>query len=335
MKNALLLMNMFVVFFSISQIEIKPNASTATPCYQKAANKMKSKYFDIECGKIAGVVDCNEKLEYEEQANTFYSKGSGAPFSGMCETCHRNGVLERRIHFVNGKEDGKDTTYYATGCPMVIREHTLGLETGTWKFFYDSTQVLAWSRGYYRGVKQGVHVFFDNKGDTTVYEEYANNLLNGVKKVYFTKNRVERIVHYKNGVFDGTYVTYNLDGKKTSELNYKAGKKNGLLTYYYDDGTLLKTENWLNDVKNGEFKTFYYNGSLQTLETYKNGVKEGHFEEWYSNNKKKRIAEYKKGGILIEHKFDMEGNETYTYGAQPLSGNEDDKAPEVKKKSKK
>lgn len=312
---------------SYAQIEIKPTAKAGTPCYQKLQDIAKSKYFEYECGKIAGVVDCNEKLEYEEQANIFYSKGSGAPFSGMCETCHRNGILERRIHFVNGKEEGRDTTYYATGCPMVMREHTMGLENGTWTFYYDSTQIVAWRRSYFRGMKQGVHVFFDNKGDTTVYEEYVNNLLNGVKKVYFTKNRIERVVNYKNGIFDGLYITYNLEGKKTSELNYKVGKKNGVLTYYYDDGVLLRTENWLNDVKNGEFKTLYYNGTLQTLENYKNGLKEGLFEERYSNQKLKRRAIYKKGGIVEEHKFDIDGKETYTYGAQPYPENEDDNLP--------
>lgn len=316
-----------------AQIDIR-NSQSGTPCYQKGADKMKSKYFDYDCGKIVGAVDCNEKLEYEEQVNTFYSKGSGALFSGICETCHPNGVLEHRIYFVNGKENGIDTTYYKSGCPMVIREHTMGVENGTWKFFYDSTQQVAWSKSYFQGLKHGVHVYFDNKGDTTIYENYAGDLLNGVKKVYFTKNKVERIVYYKNGVFNGSYTTFNLDGKKTAEMNYKMGKKHGVLTYYYDDGTLLKTENWLDGVQNGEFKTLYYNGSIQALENYKKGVKEGLFEEWYNNNKLKRRAIYKKGGILEEHRFDEEGNETYTYGAQPYAGKEDDDLP-VKKGKKK
>jgi len=333
MKHTSFLFVFLAAFSLFSQIEIKGNQGK--PCYDKAAQKMRSKYIDSDCGKIAGVLDCNEKLEYEEQANMFFSKGSGQPYTGQCETCHPNGLLERRIKFTNGREDGIDTTYYYSGCPMVIREHTLGLENGRWRYYYDSTQQIAWERNYYRGIKQGVHVFFDNKGDTTVLENYANDLLNGVKKVYFTKNKVERVIYYTNGVFNGPYITYNMDGKKIQELNYKMGKKDGVLTFYYDDGTLLRTENWALGVKNGEFKTLYYNGSLQSIENYKKGIKEGIFEERYNNQKVKRRAFYKKGELIEEHIFDEYGKETYTFGAQPYPETEDDAVPEFPSNTKK
>lgn len=333
MKNILLLLFIFTTGTIFSQLDIR-NTNTEAPCYQKEADRMKKTYFEYDCGKIAGVVDCNEKLEYEEQSNTFYLSNSGARFTGQCETCHRNGLLERRITFVNGREDGKDTTYYKSGCPMVIREHTIGLETGTWRFYYDSTQQVAWIRNYFRGIKEGVHVFFDNLGDTTVIEHYSNDLLNGVKKVYFTKNKIERITTYKDGVFNGPYTTFNLEGKKTSEMNYKMGQKDGVLTYYYDDGTLMRTENWSNGIKNGQFTVLYYNGSLQSIENYKKGIKEGLFEERYNTQKLKRRVIYKKGELIEEHRFDIEGNETYTFGAQPYSGKEDDDLPTVQKGKK-
>ena len=38
----------------------------AVPCYQKAADRSKSKYTEWDCGKIAGVVDCNQKLEMSQ-----------------------------------------------------------------------------------------------------------------------------------------------------------------------------------------------------------------------------------------------------------------------------
>src|SRR3989338_4171726 len=91
-----------------------------------------------DCGKLAGVVDCNEKLELDEASNTVITVSAKKPFSGQCETCHMNGILERRVTFVGGKQNGTDTTYYASGCPMVIRTHVKGVENGHWAYFYDS-----------------------------------------------------------------------------------------------------------------------------------------------------------------------------------------------------
>ena len=108
----------------MAQIPVKKN------CYEKnQANKGK-KYADWECGKLAGVVDCNEKLTYDENTKTILSGNMGTPFTGTCETCHMNGLLERRISFVNGKENGIDTTYYKSGCPQVVRNHVLGAVNG-------------------------------------------------------------------------------------------------------------------------------------------------------------------------------------------------------------
>src|SRR5687768_17665313 len=78
-------------------------------CYKKAAARSKQRFAEWECGKIAGVVDCNEKLELDEASNTVITASAKTPFSGTCETCHMNGILERRITFVNGKTNGVDT----------------------------------------------------------------------------------------------------------------------------------------------------------------------------------------------------------------------------------
>lgn len=329
----------FLVFLltnAQSQIDIRGGGqSSGKPCYQKSMDRMNQRFIEFDCGKVLGVINCNDKLEYEEQSNIFYIESTGLKFTGTCETCHRNGLLERRITFVDGRENGIDTTYYSSGCPMVIRQHDMGLETGTWRFYHDSTNQLAWIKNYYRGVKHGIHLNLDDKGDTTMVETYMNDLLNGEKRVYFTQNRLSKLMFYKDGQLNGPYVTYNLAGEKISELNYKMGKKDGVLSYYFDDGTLLRTENWNNGVKNGEFKTLYYNGTLQKLENFKKGVREGLYEERYSNQQLKRRIIFKKGERIEEHRFDEDGTETYTFGAQPYSGNEDDALPTYGKGKKK
>lgn len=304
-------------------------------CYDKAKNNKGQRFADWECGKLAGVVDCNEKLTYDEDSKTILSGNMGTPFTGTCETCHMNGLLERRISFVNGKENGIDTTFYKSGCPQVVRNHIAGAESGQWFYFYDSTNRVAWEMNYNLGLKHGKQLYLTKDGDTTRIEHYSNGNLNGVKKSYYPKSKIEKEINYVNGLMDGPFKSYNMDGKLVQELNYKQGKKHGELKYYYNDGTLLSTEHWSMDVKDGEFKTFYYQGFVQSMENYKKGVPEGWFEERWPDDKLKRRALYKKGVVIEEHRYDEQGTENYTFGVETASGKEDDAMPGAKKKKKK
>lgn len=315
---------------SIAQIEV---GNKKPKCYERSnAGK---RFVEWDCGKVVGIIDCNEKLDYDEGSNTILSKSSGSAFTGKCESCYQNGVLERRMNFVNGKEEGADTTYYSSSCLMVTRNHIYGKEEGLWTYYYDSTTNVAWMMNYKNGLKHGQQVFFNRKGDTTSFENYTAGNLNGVKRTYFDSSKVEKQVVYKNGLIDGQFITYNRAGKPLQSVTYKAGKKNGVATYYYDDGTLLRTENWLMDVKNGEFKTLYYEGFVQIIENYKKGQKEGWFEERYFDQKLKRRALYKKDVLIEEHVYDIYGKEISTFGGESSKDVEDDAMPTTDAKPKK
>lgn len=291
------------------------DVNRAEPCNKKSLDRKKNARYAVwECGKLAGSVDCNEKLDYEAGSNTYTSGMDNKPFTGVCETCHNNGLLEHRIHFVNGKESGVDTTFYESGCVMVIREHIDGLRNGKWVYYYDTvTQQLAWEMNYFMGEKHGRQIFFTEKGDTTLLENYVHGKLNGEKRTYFPHSKIEKIVHYKNGIIDGKFQVYNYKGNLLQETNYVMDKKNGEFKYFYDDGTLLKVEHWTLGVKDGEFKVFFYEGNVQTTEHYVKGVKEGWFEEFYSDQKPKSRILYKKEVIQQEQRFDERGRITYNY----------------------
>lgn len=316
---------------SIQDVKKKAN------CYDKEANQKATRFANSECGKLAGVVDCNEKLTYDEDSKLILSGKIGLPFSGTCETCHLNGLLERRITFVNGKENGVDSTYYKSGCLQVVRNHIQGIESGQWAFYYDSTNFTAWEMNYNMGQLHGKQIYLTKDGDTTRFEFYKNGVLHGLRKTYFPKSKIEKEINYVNGLMDGSFKSYNMDGKIVQDLSYKQGKKSGELRYYYNDGVLLTIEHWSSDVKDGEFKTFYYKGGIQTMENYKKGVPEGWFEERYQDDKLKRNALYKKGILIEEHRFNEHGEETYTFGGEANTGKEDDAMPvkPKKKKSKK
>jgi antitoxin component YwqK of YwqJK toxin-antitoxin module len=308
-------------------------------CYKIADARKGKRFTEWDCGKLAGVVDCNEKLELDEASNTVITVSAKKPFSGQCETCHMNGILERRVSFVNGKQNGTDTTYYASGCPMVIRTHVQGVENGHWTYYYDSLGTVAWEMNYSVGQKHGPQIFYSRKpkassGDTTKYENYINGVLQGPKVSYNSKGKRTKQSNYVNGLLEGAFLVYNAEGKIIEEINYKQGKRNGISKYYYDDGILLRTESWDMDVKNGEFKTFYYEGFVQVSENYKKGLKEGWFEEFFPDQKRKSRALYKKDVLIEEHVWDESGREIKTFGGKASSGAEDDAVPTSGKKKK-
>lgn len=329
-------MNYKVLYLFVFLIGFGVNAQIPsvkkTKCYEKAAKS--GRFADWECGKLAGAVDCNEKLIYDDITETIMAGKTGTPFTGICETCHLNGLLERRITFVNGKEQGVDTTFYKSGCPQVIRNHINGYENGKWVYYYDSTGNLAWEMNYNLGQLHGPQLYLTKRGDTTRFENYNMGKLHGVKKTYFTKSILEKEVYYKNGLMDGSYRSYTFDGKLLEDLSYKEGKKNGELKYYYFDGTLLSVEHWNMDIKEGEFRTYFYNGKIQILENYHKGIFNGWCEEHYPDEKMKRNALYKKGVIIEEHRFNEAGEETYTFGVEQPKSTEDDEMPGTKKKKK-
>ena len=338
MKGLILFAVSLFAFGAFAQIgDIKQDRK----CYEnydsngKLIPKSQQIYSTWECGKLAGVVDCNEKLEYDQDADLVYSGNYGKPFTGRCETCHGNGTLERRITFVDGKQNGVDTSYYRNGCIQSVQSTIMGEQNGQWLLYYDSTYQLMWEMNYQAGEKHGKHIFFKKEGDTTKWENYNMGRLHGTKRSYFPGSKIKREVDYANGVMDGYFKEYNREGVITLEIIYKEGKKNEEAKYFFDDGTLLKTENWTMGVKNGEFKTFFYQGNVQTEENYKKGVRIGWFIEYYPDLRVKQKILYDKKGVRIEeHRFDEQGRETYAFGKPEQGGDEDDEMPTAKKKKK-
>lgn len=281
MKFTLIIILLSLNFLSSAQFDINKVKPKSNRCDTLVTQRKGQRFTDWQCGKTPGVIDCNESLELDPNSNTvfFVSKNvenlddSNKPFTGKCETCHQNGILERRVTFVGGKENGTDTTFYETGCPQVYRTHVQGEQNGHWTYFHDTVvSIVAWEMNYFAGEKHGQQIFFNKKGDTTLIENYKNGILDGKKIKYFpTGSLKEREINYKNGLMEGEVLYYNKAGKVIEKLNYKEGKKNGECTYFYSDGKLLSTEFWIMDVKSGEFKTFFYQGDLQVLETWKKG----------------------------------------------------------------
>lgn len=327
----------FLSFILLSNVVMAQiNQDARLKCYEKPPGYKPT----WQCGLTPGVIDCQEKLVYDEDRKLVVTNSTGAAFTGTCETCYLNGQLEQQVTFVNGKEDGEIITYFKSGCTQVVENYVQGIENGTFTVYYDSTGIVQKESNFYMGQFEGHQYQLTKNGDTVISEYYTNDLLNGMRRDFHPEGKLRTEVNYTDGLINGMYKRYSPEGVLLEEIPYKNGKRNGVLKSYFDDGVVLAVENWTMDVKNGEFKAFFYDGTIRLNEFYKKGVPEGLFEERYPNNQIMWSKIYKKGKLIEEHRYDENGIETYSFGVDDATGAEDDQMPEdqtekKKKKSKK
>lgn len=304
-------------------------------CYEKYEQRAAANFVENDCDNLIGVVDCNEKLDYDAELNRVFSKNTGKVFTGKCQTCFYTGMRERVINFIDGQEHGRDTTYYETGCIKVIREHNLGKESGTWTYYFDSTAQIAWKMSFYKGEKHGEHIYFNKNGDTLSQEFFKNGLLHGPRKVFYPKSQLKEEVIYKEGIMDGSSISYFQNGQISKHLRYKAGMKQGKQEYFYSNGQLMREEIYDKNQKNGQFKAYFIGGEIQIEENWFAGQKHGYYRTYYPNGRLQQEVLYDRDKIVLSRKYDEYG--ALTEGVEP-SDSEDDLVPNLsgkKKKSKK
>jgi antitoxin component YwqK of YwqJK toxin-antitoxin module len=249
------------------------------------------------------VNNCQEKVAFDEQRNIYLlRKDYATPYSGNCTSCYSNFLVEEKLYFENGKREGRDTSYYRTGCIQAIQEYHVGLQNGSTTIFYDSTQWKQFEIWYKNGVLDGPSIQFNRneRQDTLMLKNYANGKLHGEQRSYLPNGKLRKVTHYNNGLLDGPMYTLTEKGSKESQLNYKNGKKNGVWTYYFDSGKTARIENWKDGKKNGEFKTFDERGQVLNTENYLADIPVGKHESYYTDGKLSYSCTFSNKGEKIE-----------------------------------
>jgi antitoxin component YwqK of YwqJK toxin-antitoxin module len=128
------------------------------------------------------VNNCQDKVAFDEQRNIYLlRKDFATPYSGTCISCYSNFLVEEKLYFENGKREGRDTSYYRTGCIQAIQEYHLGLQNGSTIIYYDSTQWKQFEIWYKNGALDGPSIQFirNENQDTLTLKNYANGKLHG------------------------------------------------------------------------------------------------------------------------------------------------------------
>lgn len=121
-----------------------------------------------------------------------------------------------------------------------------GQKAGTWISYYPDGKMKS-STQYLSGIKNGVHLEFNDRCQITVHSNYVNDQLHGRHTTYKHGSRREVEAHYTNGILDGVYRTFDKLGKVQREIHYRDGELHGPNIFYNDGEKTMEYE-----YKNGE-----------------------------------------------------------------------------------
>lgn len=254
-------------------------------------------------------LNCYDKIQYDEEINTYVlAKDGYSPFTGTCQTWNRGGFLIEQITCKNGKRDGKDTSYYASGCIQSVQDYVIGIKNGPQLVFYDSTGQLQKEINYSMDKLNGPSKEFNRNGDTVMSSNYKLDIPEGLQRTYYPSGKCYKIVQYKDGLLNGAHKTFNQEGGTEIFLNYKDGKKNGKCVYYHPNGKEASISFYEMGLRNGVFTDFNEEGTLVSKGEFKKDIRIGEHVE--NDDKGKLIHQTifdKKGIRQYEMKMDEYG----------------------------
>lgn len=117
-------------------------------------------------------------------------------------------------------------------------------------------------------------------------QEYLNDKLNGLWKVYTPHGTIARYQTFKNDSLNGASVDYWIDGKSImQERIYSNGSSRYIQKDYFQNGKVSIEIAFINGVPNGKNKEYYSDGILKKEQVFKDGILNGEFKYYYPSGK--------------------------------------------------
>lgn len=164
--------------------------------------------------------------------------------------------------FDHGREIGTFTFYDKTGGhPTAIKIYTMGSDLLDVIYYTKSGKKI--SEGKMKGrSKEGEWTYYHKDGTSVMTTEvYQNNLLEGMRTVFFESGVRAQETQYNKGMRQGLDFHYNEKGTVLKKFIYKRDKLEGPASFYNYDGSLLREGQYKNNRKHGAWK-YYVNGTL-------------------------------------------------------------------------
>jgi len=173
------------------------------------------------------------------------------------------------------------------------------------EFYPDATEKFRGS--FNKGVAEGVHRFYDEKGKVANSKIFRKGILVGEG------------IYDEEGIKQGLWKEYYETGELRSEGKYENGVKVGEWKYYYRNGKLDQKGKYVKGKPEGEWKWFHENGNPWREEVYSKGKEDGPAVEYNDTGLVVAKGEYIEGekeGLWIYHYGDHREEGSYKDGLQ-------------------
>lgn len=159
-------------------------------------------------------------------------------------------------------------------------------------FYPDATEKFRGS--YNKGVPEGVHRFYNEKGEVDNSKIFRRGILVGEG------------IYDDQGIKQGLWKEYYDTGELRSEGKYEAGTRVGEWKFYYKNGKLDQKGKYIKGKPEGDWRWFYENGNPWREEIYSKGKEDG------------SAVEYNDTGLVVAKGEFIEGEKeglwNYQYG---------------------
>jgi len=184
-------------------------------------------------------------------------------------------ILRYEGTFNKGKEVGTFTYYANADKKIVSATRKFDGKGNAYTTFFDENGLKVSEGNLRNKLRQGVWTYY-HKGLKAVMcvENYVNDKLEGVRKVFFNDNVLAEEVSYKNGLKSGISKIYSKAGTLKEEAVFVNGLMQGSYKVYDDNGTVIIDGQYKEDKKKGLWK--YYNGNRELIGQVNTDTINGH-----------------------------------------------------------
>ena len=139
------------------------------------------------------------------------------------------------------------------GAVLEEGDYAYGVKEGSWITYHPNGFVKT-TISYVNGLKQGLSVELDNRGQLLESSTFHNNVLHG-SYVKYNRSRIKEKKQYSNGVLHGLTEIFYDNGEIMEESIYENGKREGIAKWYDQEGNLsieytYVNGEWIKDEEN-------------------------------------------------------------------------------------
>jgi antitoxin component YwqK of YwqJK toxin-antitoxin module len=165
-------------------------------------------------------------------------------------------------NFNHGKEQGIFTYYANSDKNIVMATRNFNNKGGAYTIFYDEKKNVVSEGNTQNKLRQGAWKYYHKESKAIMTtENYVNDKIEGVRKVFYIDGKVAEEVPYKNDKKEGVSKKYSNNSELIEQATYKAGLLQGDYKIFEETGEIAIEGKFNNDLKKGLWK-YYQKGKL-------------------------------------------------------------------------